>query len=98
MPDDYNKMPSPLDWFAIGYCIAHSDTTSSWCVEFRDSSQHLQAFSSGLHYSSITTHKSGGTGSLTAITSKLPGHHLQQCPVPLKQLYLRGLDLFYDER
>ena len=62
-------MTSPLDWFATGYCITHSDTTSSWSVEFKDDSpQCLQAFSSGLHYSSTTTHRSGGTGSLTELT------------------------------
>ena len=63
-------MPSPLDWFATGYCIAHSDTTSSWSVEFgnSDSTLSFQAFSSGLHYSSTTTHRSGGTGSLTELT------------------------------
>ena len=87
-----NMMASPLDWFAAGYCIAHSDTTSSWNVHFDDNfstytSQHLQAFSSGLHYSSTTTHV--GTGSLTEMTSKLPGHHLQQC-LPLKHLHLQG--------
>ena len=48
----YDKMTSPLDWFATGYCIAHSDTTSSWSVGFRDTLQCLQAFSSGLHYTS----------------------------------------------
>ena len=63
-------MTSPLDWFATGYCIAHSDTTSSWSVQFGSiastpSPRCLQAFSSGLHYSSTTTHRSGGTGSLT---------------------------------
>ena len=31
---DYEEMTSPLDWFATGYCIAHSDTTSSWSVQF----------------------------------------------------------------
>ena len=61
-------MPSPLDWFTTGYCITHSDTTSSWSVKFEDSSQCLQAFSSGLHYSSTTTHRSEGTGSLTELT------------------------------
>ena len=66
-------MTSPLDWFATGYCIAHSDTTSSWSVQFGDivtdpSPRCLQAFSSGLHYSSTTTHRSGGTGSLTELT------------------------------
>ena len=67
-PDSY-KITSPLDWFATGYCIAHSDTTSSWSVPFdNDSPQCLQAFSSGLHYSSTTTHRSGGTGSLTELT------------------------------
>ena len=70
---DYNEvMTSPLDWFATGYCIAHSDTTSSWSVhfgiEYTPSPQCLQAFSSGLHYSSTTTHRSGGTGSLTELS------------------------------
>ena len=64
---------SPLDWFTTGYCITHSDTTSSWSVDFGDgdfcpSPQCLQAFSSGLHYSSTTTHRSEGTGSLTELT------------------------------
>ena len=62
-------MSSPLDWFTTGYCITHSDTTSSWSVEFDDSPpQCLQAFSSGLHYSSTTTHRNEGTGSLTELT------------------------------
>ena len=66
-------MSSPLDWFTTGYCITHSDTTSSWSVGFGDSGstpspQCLQAFSSGLHYSSTTTHRSEGTGSLTELT------------------------------
>ena len=70
--DDY-EMSSPLDWFTTGYCITHSDTTSSWSVGFGDglyslSPQCLQAFSSGLHYSSTTTHRSEGTGSLTELT------------------------------
>ena len=65
---DYMK-PSPLDWFTTAYCITHSDTTSSWSVVFHDSPpQCLQAFSSGLHYSSTTTHRSEGTGSLTELT------------------------------
>ena len=68
--DDKNS--SPLDWFTTGYCITYSDTTSSWSVEFGDelyslSPQCLQAFSSGLHYSSTTTHRSEGTGSLTEL-------------------------------
>ena len=86
------KITSPLDWFAIGYCVAHSD---SWIVEYNHSDtlvQCLQAFSSGLRYSSTTTHRSGETGSLTEMTFKLPGHHLQQCPVPLKKLYLGVYD------
>ena len=69
---DSRDMTSPLDWFATGYCIAHSDTTSSWSVlfsvYFSSPPQCLQAFSSGLHYSSTTTHRSGGTGSLTELT------------------------------
>ena len=36
------------------------------------SRQCLQAFSSGLHYSSTTTHRSGGTGSLTELTLSVP--------------------------
>ena len=62
------SMSSPLDWFTTGYCITHSDTTSSWSVEFFNSPQCLQAFSSGLHYSSTATHRSEGTGSLTELT------------------------------
>ena len=66
---DRYQITSPLDWFATGYCISDSDTTSSWSVKFKDDSpQCLQAFSSGLHYSSTTTHRSGGTGSLTKLT------------------------------
>ena len=89
---------TPLDLFATGYCIAHSDTTSSWNVQLDKTysactSQHLQAFSSGLHYSTTTTHV--GTGSLTEMTSKLPGHHLQQC-IPFKHLHLQGSS-HYDE-
>ena len=34
--------------------------------------QCLQAFSSGLHYSSTTTHRSEGTGSLTELTLSTP--------------------------
>ena len=87
---------SPLDWFATGYCITHSDTTSSWNVQFKTTfsrtSQHLQAFSSGLHYSSTTT-THVGTGSLTEMTSKLPGHHLQQY-IPLKHLHLQGSSVY----
>ena len=69
---DKKNMTSPLDWFATGYCIAHSDTTSSWSVRFGNflfspSPRCLQAFSSGLHYSSTTTHRSGGTGLLTEL-------------------------------
>ena len=65
-------MTSPLDWFTTGYCITHSDTTSSWSVLFGNqlsapSPQSLQAFSSGLHYSSTTTHSTEGTGSLTKL-------------------------------
>ena len=59
---------SPLDWFTTGYCTTHSDTTSSWSVHCNAvSNQCLQAFSSGLHYSSTTTHRSEGTGSLTEL-------------------------------
>ena len=72
-PDHY-KFTSPLDWFTTGYCITRSDTTSSWSVEFGRSlgsalsPQCLLAFSSGLHYSSTTTHRTEGTGSLTELT------------------------------
>ena len=44
------KITSPLDWFVMGYCIAHCDTTSSW-----RRTEGLQAFSSGLHYSSTSS-------------------------------------------
>ena len=64
-PDD-DEMASPLDWFTTGYCITHSDTTTSWSMLF-DNPQCLTAFSSGLHYSSTTTHRSEGTGSLTKL-------------------------------
>ena len=71
--NDRDEMSSPLDWFTTGYCITHSDTTSSWSVEFHGSPpQCLQAFSSGLHYSSTTTHRSEGTGSLTELTLSTP--------------------------
>ena len=49
---------SPLDYFATGYCIAHSDATTSWYVHFDDSPQSFQAFSHGLHYSPTTTYES----------------------------------------
>ena len=49
---------SPLDYFATGYCIAHSDATTTWSVWFTDSPQCFQAFSHGFRYSSITTCKS----------------------------------------
>ena len=104
-------MTSPLDWFATGYCIAHSDTTSSWSVEFGTllsppSPQCLQAFSSGLHYSSTTTHRSGGTGSLTELTINIyspPSPYLETFPslFPYSQaitdLMLRGV-LCSDDR
>ena len=79
----YDKMRiTPLDWFAIGYCIAHSDTTSSWIVVFGNilSTSHpqcLQAFSSGLHYSSSSTHScaDGEIGSqLTELTLYSDSH------------------------
>ena len=54
------EMSSPLDWFVTGYCITYSDTTSLWNVKFKHNSpQRLQAFSSGLHYSSTNTHSVG---------------------------------------
>ena len=52
----YNsKMSSPLDWFVMGYCIAHCDTTSSWSVCIELYIQRLRDFSSGLHYSSTNS-------------------------------------------
>ena len=51
----FRKITSPLDWFVMGYCIAHCDTTSSWSVYIEDSLEGLQAFSSGLHYSSTSS-------------------------------------------
>ena len=44
---------SPLNWFTTGYCIAHSDATSSWNLDCRDA-QCFKALFSGLHYSSVT--------------------------------------------
>ena len=83
-------MTSPLDWFATGYCIAHSDTTSSWSVVFMNiassaSPQCLQAFSSGLHYSSTTTHRSEGTGSLTELT--LSTYYLDKSVSPYLEIF-----------
>ena len=75
---DKDKMASPLDWFTTGYCITHSDTTTSWSVEFgskTESPQCLQAFSSGLHYSSTTTHRTEGTGSLTELFLYTPNFY-----------------------
>ena len=76
-----NMRINPLDWFAIGYCIAHSDTTSSWIVLFGNilSTSHpqcFQAFSSGLHYSPSSTHNStdGEIGSLTELTLDSGNH------------------------
>ena len=68
----YYRSTSPLDWFSTGYCITHSDITTLWSVEFSvgvfsPSPQCLQAFSSGLHSSSTTTHRTEGTGSLTEL-------------------------------
>ena len=99
--DDY-EMNSPLDWFTTGYCITHSDTTSSWSVEFNDSPpQCLQAFSSGLHYSSTTTHRSEGTGSLTKLTCVSPYLEIFPSLFPYSQaiteLKLYG-DLCSDDR
>ena len=68
---------STLDWFVIGYCIAHCDTTSSWSVYIEPYIQHLQAFSSGLHYSSTSsTHcRNGRTGSLTELEITVVKNH-----------------------
>ena len=73
---DKYEMSSLLDWFTTGYCITHSDTTSSWSMKLKDSPQCLQAFSSGLHYSSTTTHRSEGTGSLTKLALTTPEDEL----------------------
>ena len=71
----YNdKITSPLDWFVVGYCIAHCDTTASWIVIFENSLQCFQAFSSGLHYSSTssTQHcRIEKTGSLTKLEIRI---------------------------
>ena len=71
MPDS-DKMKSPLDWFATGYCITHSNTTISWRVkfdtEYHHTSQCLQMFSNGLHYSSTMSQRNEGTGSLNELT------------------------------
>ena len=104
-------MSSPLDWFTTGYCITHSDTTSSWSVWFDGSPPRcLQAFSSGLHYSSTTTHRSEGTGSLTELTLSTPrsdesdSSYLEIFPslFPYSQaitvLTLDGSDLCSDDR
>ena len=40
----------PFECFAIGYCIANSDNTSSWDILNLESLQHLQLLSDGLHY------------------------------------------------
>ena len=64
---DLGEMNTILDWFATGYCIAHSDNTSSWNVEFdQHSPRCLQMLATGLHYSS--TIKSGSIGSLNKVT------------------------------
>ena len=78
---DHRKLTSPLDWFTTGYCITYSDKTASWSVLFGNnplsapSSQCFQAFSSGLHYSSITTHRTEGTGSLTELILHTNTYH-----------------------
>ena len=58
---------SPLDYFATGYCIAHSDATTSWNVQFADFPQCFQAFSHGLHYSPTNTYES--TIALSLVTN-----------------------------
>ena len=66
----YTEIDSPLDLFVEGYCIAHCDTTSSWsvCIDLL-SLRNIQAFFSGLHYSSTssTQSKIEMTGSLTEL-------------------------------
>ena len=44
---------SPLNWFTTGYCIAHSNASSSWDLDCRDA-LCLKALSSGLRTSSVT--------------------------------------------
>ena len=65
----YYEISPPLDWFVMGYCIAHCDTTSSWSVCIQLSLRDIQAFFSGLHYSSTssTQSKIEMTGSLTEL-------------------------------
>ena len=57
-------MNVPLDWFATGYCIAHSDATSQWCIDFNSLStpRCIKAFCSGLHSSTIKKY-----GSITSL-------------------------------
>ena len=40
----FRKITSPLDWFVMGYCIAHCDTTSSWSVYIEDSLSRSSGF------------------------------------------------------
>ena len=41
---------SQFDWFVIGYCMATSNTNSSWIIDL-NSPHYLRLLSDGLHYS-----------------------------------------------
>ena len=47
---DTYSVTSQFDWFVIGYCIATSNTNSSWNIEL-ESLHNLQLLSDGLRYS-----------------------------------------------
>ena len=42
---------SQFDWFVIGYCIATSNTNSSWNIRYLGSPHNLRLLSDGLHFS-----------------------------------------------
>lgn len=54
----YHEMNSQLEWFVVGYCIAHSHSTASWSIKYNSAVKPnhtvacLQMLSKGLHYSS----------------------------------------------
>ena len=77
----YFVIASTLDLFVVGYCIAHCDTTSSWSVRIELSLRNIQAFSSGLHYSSTSSTQSTieMTGSLTKLEIIVFGEK-ETCP------------------
>ena len=83
-----SEISSPFDWFVTGYCITCNDTTSLWTVNFdiTHSPQCLQAFSSGLHYSSTNTHKSVGTGTIEQLCILTIGH-VSECLEVFPYLY-----------